>query len=70
MATTDPSAATGKRVLIVQELNDYEVPMLPDETPEAALQRYLEDGPDQFYARTRERASWVDTRPEEKEVAP
>lgn len=64
MATTEPSARAGK-VLVVQEINDYEVPLLPGETPEQALQRYLDTNPDTFYARTRERASWI----EEKEVA-
>jgi len=61
-----PSARTGK-VLIVQEVNDYEVPLLPDETPEQAFSRYLDTGPDTFYARTRSREKWVEDK-QEKEV--
>jgi len=49
-----------ERVLVVQELNDYEVPMLPDETRRQALQRYLDTGPDGFYARTHARESWIE----------
>lgn len=67
---------SSKRVLVVQEVNDYEVPMLPGESRRNALQRYLDTGPDGFYARTNSRESWVTDEmghalpDEEKEVTP
>lgn len=58
-----------KRVLVIQELGEYEVPMFRGETPENALQRYLDaESQDAFLARVREREWWI-TDENGKEVA-
>ena len=49
-----------KRVLVVVETNQYEMPMLDHEDRRTALQRYLDTGPDSFYRQTNERDSWVE----------
>jgi hypothetical protein len=49
-----------KRVLVVIEENEYRMPMLPDEKPEAAVERYMTTGPDNFYSATRERDAWLE----------
>jgi len=49
-----------KRALMVRETNEYKVLMLPGETPEKALRRYLDTGPDTFYVRTIEREQWIE----------